>query len=131
MPSAYFSRQLRGAEHRYSANELEALALVGTIRHFSYYLYGKQFKAYTDHKPLEQITTLTRLNLRLSRLSFKLQHWLVTVEYLPGNMNTLADALSREEREYTKEKPSDPDQRMSPIQDIHLALGDVEGAPPH
>ena len=31
MPSAYFSRQLHGAEHRYSATELEALALVETV----------------------------------------------------------------------------------------------------
>ena len=45
VPSAYFSRQLRGAEHRYSATELEALALVETIRHFSYHLYGRPFRA--------------------------------------------------------------------------------------
>ena len=103
MPSAYFSRQLRGAEHRYSATELEALALVETIRHFSYYLYGRPFNAFTDHKPLEQLTTSTRLNPRLSRLSFKLQHWLVTIQYLPGELNTLTDALSREERRHSTE----------------------------
>ena len=40
-PAAYYSRQLRGAEHRYSATELEALALVETIQHFGYYLYGR------------------------------------------------------------------------------------------
>ena len=97
-PAAYFSRQLRGAEHRYSATELEALALTETIRHFSYHLYGRQFQAYTDHKPLEQLTTSTRLNPRLSRLAFKLQEWLVDIVYLPGDQNTLADALSREER---------------------------------
>ena len=28
----------------------------------------------------------------------KLQHWLLTVEYLPGQENGFADALSREER---------------------------------
>ena len=50
--AAFFSRQIRGAEQRYSATELEALALVCTIQHFSYYLYGRQFVAYTDHKPL-------------------------------------------------------------------------------
>jgi len=27
----------------------------------------------------------------------KLQHWLVTIEYVPGEENGLADALSREE----------------------------------
>ena len=97
-PAAYYSRQLRGAEYRYSATELEALALVETVSHFGHYLYGKTFKAFTDHKPLEQLVSSTRLNPRLARMSFKLQHWMVAIVYLPGELNTLADALSREER---------------------------------
>ena len=36
--AAYFSRQTRCAETRYSTTELEALAVVETIEHFSYYL---------------------------------------------------------------------------------------------
>ena len=53
--AAFFSKQIRGAEQRYSATELEALALVETIKHFGYYLYGKCFTAFTDHKPLCQL----------------------------------------------------------------------------
>ena len=97
-PAAYYSRQLRGAENRYSATELEALALVETVAHFGHYLYGRSFTAFTDHKPLEQLVSSTRLNPRLARLSFKLQHWLISIVYLPGELNTLANALSREER---------------------------------
>jgi len=55
--AAFFSRQLRGAEQRYSATELEALALVATVQHFSYYLYSRSFTAQTDHKPILQLTT--------------------------------------------------------------------------
>ena len=40
--------------------------------------------------------TSTRLNPMLARLSFKLQPWMVTVVYLPGVLNTLADVLSQE-----------------------------------
>ena len=68
-PAAYFSRQFRGAEQRYSATELEALALVKTITHFGHYLYGRTFEAFTEPKPLEQLMTSTRLNPRLARLS--------------------------------------------------------------
>ena len=92
--AAFYSRQLQGAEQRYSATELEALALVSTINHFAYYLYGRAFQAFTDHKPLVQLTTSDRLNPRLRRMAFKLQHWMVQIEYLPGQDNTLADALS-------------------------------------
>ena len=121
-PAAFYSRQLRGAEQRYSATELEALALVSTIEHFGYYLYGNQFTVYTDHKPLEQLLTSDRLNPRLRRMAYKLQHWLVNITYIPGTENTMADALSREER--TRE-------RMPDKPDISLASGIVEGQPPH
>ena len=93
--AAFYSRQLQGAEQRYSTTELEALALVSTITHFAYYLHGRKFKVLTDHKQLVQLTTSDRLN---PRLIYKLQRWLVTVEYLPGSENTMADTLSREER---------------------------------
>ena len=132
LPAAYFSRQLRGAEHRYSATELEALALTETVNHFSYYLYGREFQAFTDHKPLEQLLTSPRLNPRLQRMSYKLQQWLMEIRYIPGAQNTLADALSREERpRNTAEEDIIPTDRMATTRSIHLASGDVEGTPPH
>ena len=104
--AAFFSRQTRGVEQRYSATELEALALVETIRHFGYYLYGKSFIAFTDHKPLCQLMTLDRLNGHLRRLGMKLQHWLVEICDMPGEKNRMADALSREERTRSRETES-------------------------
>ena len=122
--AAFYSRQLRGAEQRYSVTELEALALVCTIDHFAYYLYGREFVAFTDHKPLMQLLTSDRLNPRLGRMSLKLQHWLVKVEYLPGTDNGMADALSWEERP----RMSSKDQETP---DASLASGDVGVTPPH
>ena len=57
------------------------------IDHFAYYLYGRNFVAYTDHKPLCQLLTSNRLNPRLRKLSMKLQHRLVKVEYVPRREN--------------------------------------------
>ena len=122
--AAFYSRQLRGAEQRYSATELEALALVATIEHFSYYLYGRIFQIFTDRKPLVELTTSDRLNPRLRRMSFKLQHWLLYIIYLPGKDNTMANALSSEER--PRVKTSETQQ----IPNICLAPGDVVAQPP-
>ena len=127
-PAAYYSRQLRGAENRYSATELEALALGETVAHFGHYLYGRPFKAYTDHRPLEQLLTSTRLNPRLARLAFRLQHWLIQIIYLPGEENTLADALSREERPPVDDQQTEED---ASVPGRHLAAEDVEETPPH
>ena len=120
--AAFFSRQLRGPEQWYSATELEVLALACKVSHFSYYLYGREFMAYTDHKPLCNLLTSDRLNPRLRRIALKLQHWLVDVQYFPGNENWFADALSREER---KRMSTDFDKT-----DTSLAAGDVGGPAP-
>ena len=127
-PAAYFSRQLKGPEQRYSATEIEALAVVESVRHFNYYLYGQKFVIYTDHKPLTQLLVSEHLNPRLRRYAYKLQHWMTEIQYLPGKENSLADALSREERRHTEEDTKLTGER-SP--DSHLLAGDVEGLPPH
>ena len=97
LPAAYYSRQTRGPEVRYSATELEALAVAETLAHFAYYLYGRNFVVFTDHKPLCHLLTSDRLNSRLRQLSLKLQQWLLKIEYVKGVENGAADALSRQE----------------------------------
>ena len=129
-PAAYFSRQLKGPEQRYSATKIEALAVVETVKHFNYYLYGQNFSIYTDHKPLTQLLVSENLNPRLRRFAYKLQHWMLDIQYLPGEENSLADALSREEwRRKERERNHGLTGDRSP--DSHLLAGDVEGTPPH
>jgi len=55
MPVAFYSPQLRGAERRYSATELEALEVVATIHYFLPYLFGRHFSVVTDHHALKSI----------------------------------------------------------------------------
>ena len=61
--------------------------------------------------------TSDKLNPRLRRIAMKLQHWLLTIENLPGRKNGLADALSMEE-----------EQRMASLlteMNASLTMGDV------
>jgi len=51
-PLAFFSRQLRKPECKYSVFDRELLALFLAVRHFRYYLEGRPFVIFTDHKPL-------------------------------------------------------------------------------
>ena len=53
-PLAFFSRQLRKAEIKYSAFDRELLGVYLAIRHFRFMLEGRNFTIYTDHKPLVQ-----------------------------------------------------------------------------
>ena len=50
-PLAFFSRQLRKPETKYSAVDRELLAIHLAMRHFRYFLEGRRFAVFTDHKP--------------------------------------------------------------------------------
>lgn len=51
-PLAYFSRRPEPRELRYSTFDRELLAVYLAIKHFRYFLEGREFQIWTDHKPL-------------------------------------------------------------------------------
>ncbi len=75
LPVAYFSRQTKPREEKYSATELECLAIIESLDHFRVYLIGKHFKLYTDHSVLKSLLTSTSLNSRLWRWTLKIQDY--------------------------------------------------------
>ncbi len=94
-PVAFFSRQLKGAQARYSAQELEGLALFEAVNHFAFYLYGKVFKVFSDHKGLQWLTSGKQRNRRVYGWALKLTEFQFEVIYRPGTLNVVADELSR------------------------------------
>ena len=95
VPVGFFSKQLHGAQRRYSAQELEGLALYESIRHFSYYLYGNKFVVYTDHKGLVNLMSNKQENRRLYGWALKLTEYQFEIIYKRGEENGVADCLSR------------------------------------
>ena len=51
-PLAFFSKKLNPAQTKYSAFDGELLAIYMSIKHFQYYVEGREFHILTDHKPL-------------------------------------------------------------------------------
>ena len=99
-PVAYASRQTNPAEAKYAPTELEVAALVYAVEHFEVYLLGSEFTVYTDHQSLvsafishmksQSRGLLARWYLRVARFLPKMK-----LEYKPGRINGVADALSR------------------------------------
>ena len=89
---AYASRSLSKHEKNYTPFLLELTACTWGIEHFSVYLRGRKFTLYTDHKPLEKLSTvhtktLNRLQQAMSEHDFVICH-------KPGS-EMPADFLSR------------------------------------
>jgi len=58
-------------------------------------------------------------------MAYKLQQWVISIEYIEGQANGFADALSREER-----RVGNSSNNLCPSTEHKLARGDVAGAPP-
>ena len=96
-PVAYASKSLSPCQAQYSNIERETLALVFGITRFHTYLFGRDFKILTDHKPLVTICSkpLTSAPPRLQRLLVKIQGYNFTIEHRPGTEMIIPDTLSR------------------------------------
>ena len=95
-PLAYFSRQLKPAEQRYSTFGRELLAMYLAVKHFQHSLEGRQFVIYTDHRPLTFAlrSKPDKYSRETRHLDFVLQ-FTNDIRHISGEQNNAADALSR------------------------------------
>jgi cleavage and polyadenylation specificity factor subunit 1 len=96
-PLAFFSKKLRKPELKYSAFDRELLAAHLAIRHFRYFLEGRSFTVFTDHKPLT--FALSKISdpwsARQQRHLTAISEYTTNIKHLSGKSNVVADALSR------------------------------------
>ena len=97
VPLAFFSKKFSSSQANYSAYDRELVAIHLAIRHFRYFLEGRRFTVFTDHKPItlaicKKSETATPIQARwLSAIS----SFTTDIRHVKGKLNTVADALSR------------------------------------
>ena len=92
-PVASYSRKLNAAQRNYTVGEKELLSIVETLKEFRTMLYGcPDITVYTDHKNNTFNTVHTQ---RVQRWRLFLEDFGVKLQYIEGEHNQLADALSR------------------------------------
>lgn len=94
-PVEYASRLLNSAERNYTTTEREALAVIWALSKFRGYIKGLPFTVITDHQALKWLMSLKSPTGRLARWALILQAYGVKIQYQPGRLNNVADALSR------------------------------------
>ncbi|CAI5658052.1 unnamed protein product [Oreochromis niloticus] len=96
-PLAFFSRTLRDAERKYSVFDRELLALHLATRHFRFFLEGRNFTAYVDHKPLTFAMSKVSdpWSARQQRQLAAISEFTTYIQHVAGKSNHVADCLSR------------------------------------
>lgn len=94
-PVAYFSKKLTEAQKKKKAIYIEALAIREAIRFWKFWLQGRRFTVYSDHKPLQHLNLKARPDEELGDLALELSQFEFDVIYRPGRENCEADCLSR------------------------------------
>ncbi|KAG2759423.1 hypothetical protein PC116_g27872 [Phytophthora cactorum] len=92
----YQSRQLKPTERNYPVHDKELLAMKYALAKFRVYLLGSgPFVVYTDHASLRTAVKSPHISQRMARWLSFFAEYDFRVEYKPGRLNVVADALSR------------------------------------
>ncbi|KAG3245965.1 hypothetical protein PI124_g9301 [Phytophthora idaei] len=92
----YQSRQLKPTERNYPVHDKELLAMKNALTNFRVYLLGSgPFVVYTDHASLRTAAKSPHISQRMARWLSFFAECDFRVEYEPGRLNVVADALSR------------------------------------
>lgn len=101
-PIVFISRILNDTELNYATNEKEILAIVWALQKLRNYLYGiADLTIYTDHQSLIYSISDKNPNTKLKRWKNFILEFGAELKYKPGQQNVVADALSRQQINYS------------------------------
>jgi hypothetical protein len=101
-PVAFFSRLFAARHLKLAAYELELIDRVQAVRHWRPYLWGRQFLVRTDHFSLKYLLDQRLSTVPQHQWISKLFWFDFIVEYRPGRLNTMADALFHRDVEHPR-----------------------------
>lgn len=94
-PIAYESHLMTPAEKNYPVHEQELLAVIHALQKWKMLLLGMKINVMSDHHSLTHLLKQRSLSRRQARWTEILADFDLNFEYVKGEENTVADALSR------------------------------------
>ncbi|VDN30654.1 unnamed protein product, partial [Cylicostephanus goldi] len=91
----YYSKALTLSQQKWSPTHVELFAMVSALRFFKATIYGHLTRIFSDHRPLTYLLKHNKTHDNLARWVVELQSYNITIEYLKGSSNVVADCLSR------------------------------------
>lgn len=124
---AFANKSLSKEDRLLSQTQKEALACLWASEHYDYYLRGRKYDLFTDHKALETLLgikkpTSSMTSARIERWLMRLQEYDFTIKYVPGR-KMIADFFSRCVKESEESKSFDEEDEY-----IHAIMSEAAGA---
>ena len=94
-PVAYFSGNFSKMQVKWNIMEKEAYAIYKSIKRFAFYITGAKTTVFSDHKPLKNFFEGGMNVAKLDRWSLELQEFDISLEFIQGKLNKIADVISR------------------------------------
>jgi hypothetical protein len=115
-PIVFDSMQLNSTQKNYPVHKKEMLAVVRALKKWCSDLLGFHFLVFTDHRTLENFDTQKDLSHRQTCWMEHLSQFDMTIHYIHGEDNTVADALSHLPDDPCEGEPEDVDVADLPLQ---------------
>lgn len=94
-PKSFISQKLTTTQQRWASIEKEAYAIVLALTKLKDIIIGSKIHIFTDHNPLTYLTESMSKSAKLVRWTLELQSFDIDVRYTKGELNIVADCLSR------------------------------------
>ena len=111
-PVAYFSGNFDKTQVKWNIAEKEAYAIYKSVK-FTFYITGAKTTVFSDHKPLKNFFEGGMNITKLDRWSLELQEFDISLEFIQGKLNTVADVISRLRNEGLYHEHSNREQKVN------------------
>ena len=107
LPIRFLSKKFSGAQLRWHTHEQEAFAIYFALQEWEYLLQGTRFTLWTDHMNLVRLNTAG--SIKVHNWKMFIQKFDFEVKHIPGNLNIIPDAFSRQGSEEPDQSSTIPD----------------------
>ncbi|KAL6735885.1 hypothetical protein Aduo_006286 [Ancylostoma duodenale] len=97
------------SQKKWSPTHVELFAIISALRFFRATIYGNHTTIFSDHRPLTFLLKHNKTHDNLARWVVELQSYDISIEYLKGSSNVVADALSRTVNKHVRFQEDSPE----------------------
>ena len=124
-PVAYYSGNFDKTQVKWNITEKEAYAIYKSVKKFAFYITGAKTTVFSDHKPLKNFFEGGMNITKLDRWSLELQEFDISIEFIQGKLNTVADVISRLKNEGLYKEHSVENHKIKVTTDLNDRIEDV------